>query len=80
MSAPGFKKHLSLAALVFWCAGPAAASLVSGDKELVRLTKDSPAALTLGDKSLFFTSEPEVAAPLSNGGAEAKVGFYSGLA
>ena len=81
MRNPGLKKYLPLAALVFWCAGPAAASLVSGDKELVRLTKDSPAELTAGGKSLFLSNEPELAAELSAGTTQtAKLGFYSGLA
>ncbi|MCX5785009.1 MAG: hypothetical protein NTX59_04925 [Elusimicrobia bacterium] len=75
------KKYLLFAVLAFWCAGPAAASLTSGDKELVRLTKDSPSALTSGDKSLFISNEPTLAAELSSGTAKtAKIGFYSGLA
>ena len=56
---------------------------MSGDKELVRLTKDSPAAMisASGAKSLFFSSEPELAAELSAGTTQtAKLGFYSGLA
>ena len=81
MVIPGLKKYLPLAALVFLCSGPAAASFVLGSQELLRLTGGSSGGLTNGDKTLFFSNEPEVyAAPLLAGGAEVKVGFYSELA
>ena len=80
MPALGRKQYFLLIALVFLYAGPAAAALASGSKELVRLTKDSPTALTAGSKSLFFSGEPELVAELSSGTARALIGFYSELA
>ena len=76
----GRKQYFLLIALVFLYAGPAAAALASGSKELVRLTKDSPTALTAGGKSLFFSGEPELVAELSSGTTRALIGFYSELA
>ena len=74
------KKYLFLAALLFWFTSPVSSS-VSGSRELVRLTKDSPAALTAGGKSLFLAVETALAEELSAGTTQAmKIGFYCGLA
>ena len=77
---PWLIRHILLAAIISWYAGPASASLVSGVRELVRLTKDSPVTMSAGSKSLFFSSEPGFAAELSAGTTQtAKLGFYCGL-
>ncbi len=74
------KKYLSFSILIL-CAVPAAALFMSGNRELVRLTKDSPAGLAAGEKTLFLSSEPELAVDLSSGTTQiVKFGFYSGLA